>query len=50
MALELDGDDWLETDTTDGLGPTIISGTVSVSSIARGKLEIDKLDDSACTL
>lgn len=50
MALELDGEDCVE--TTEGLGPGRFTpaSTGLVSSITAGKLEMVRLEDSAWTL
>ena len=46
MALELDGADWEDT-TAAGAAALAAAAAVFLSSSTRGKLEIDKLDDSA---
>ena len=45
MALELDGEDW---EDTTGTGAAVkLAAAVFLSSNTIGKLEMDKLDDSA---
>ena len=50
MALELDGEDWEDTAATGGATKFAEAAAVFLSSTSTGKLEMDKLDDSACTI
>ena len=47
MALELDGEDWEETTGTGAAVKLAEAAAVFLSSNTIGKLEMDKLDDSA---